>query len=57
MKEKVKYGSKKLIAIIVALTTVFSVIPETAFASQTAQYHDPADHWKISNNIQMVRVG
>ena len=53
MKEKVKYGSKKLIAVIVALTTVFSVIPETAFASQTAQYHDPADHWKISNNRTM----
>lgn len=44
-----KNKTKQIIAMLMALVVCISMVP-TAFAAQEEPYHDPAEHWKTSNN-------
>lgn len=45
MCKTLKGGSHRLLALFLAVITVFSLLSTTAFAAQEDNYHDPADHW------------
>jgi S-layer homology domain. len=44
-----KHHHKKWLSLLLAAVMLFSIVP-TAFAAQGSDYHDPAEHWKESNN-------
>lgn len=44
-----KQKQHRWLSMLLAAVMLFSIVP-TAFAAQGSDYHDPAEHWKESNN-------
>lgn len=42
--------SQRVIAMLLAVLSVFSMMSIPAFAAQEDNYHDPAEHWLTANN-------
>ncbi len=52
MCKTLKGGSHRLLALFLAVITVFSLLSTTAFAAQEDNYHDPADHsWAAPTSL------
>ena len=50
MKCNINAHSRRVLALLLAMLTVFSLLPTAAFAAQEDEYHDPAEHWQSASN-------
>lgn len=50
MSKTLKGNTRRLLALFLAVLTVFSLLSTSAFAAQEDNYHDPAEHWLTASN-------
>ena len=50
MSMQIKKHSRRLMALLLCMITVFSLFSVPASAAQQDSYHDPAENWQEANN-------